>query len=236
MKILKFLITLKNTDSFYNKNRINPNEFINSIFDGRKVDAKEYFDLCVNRKDDILTPSEYGCAKNHLICLKKFINDDADICLILEDDVEIIPEYKNLLEEIESFFHSKDVDLLHLGGIDHTNSKKLFYSNSNQSYKLDHFLLKHFWTTAGYAINKKAAQRIIDKQEKNLSVADKWSHFIDKDLNFYFVNYLKHPTNLVESSIAFERQGLNLKKLIEAIFLKLLMPFAYLKNLMNIKK
>ena len=65
------------------------------------------------------------------------------------------------------------------------------------------------WRACGYIINKKAAQEIIDAQEKDVLVSDNWSTlFKNKKLNYGFCKCVNHPELLENSLLQDERIAL----------------------------
>ncbi|MEL6919822.1 MAG: glycosyltransferase family 25 protein [Pseudomonadota bacterium] len=83
-----------------------------------------------------LANAEVGCFLSHLQCLNKFLLDDADACLILEDDLEFDVCARDLVDETcrwVSNNKSPAVDLVHLS----RPVKKLYRVNPTGRPKLD---------------------------------------------------------------------------------------------------
>lgn len=66
--------------------------------------GEEYFgpeynkDLAVKSNRREMTKGEIGCALSHKKCYQKFLASDFPYCLILEDDVLLAKDFKNILE------------------------------------------------------------------------------------------------------------------------------------------
>lgn len=98
-----------------------------------------------------LTTGEIGCALSHKRCYQKFLNDqeykDIKYLLILEDDVTISENFKNILEkEILKNENEKKWDYLQFSRPDNSNIKevssrffKLFYWNFKMLFHADGF-------------------------------------------------------------------------------------------------
>ena len=68
--------------------------------------------------NDQLTAGELGCALSHLRIYKKMIDEKIETALILEDDCELLPAFKDILPEILIHVKKWDiVQILHNSGI-----------------------------------------------------------------------------------------------------------------------
>ena len=60
-----------------------------------------------------VTPSEYGCADSHVRVWRDIVAKGHEVALILEDDVELSPNFGSKLEEVLE--EAKDWDMIFLG-------------------------------------------------------------------------------------------------------------------------
>jgi glycosyl transferase family 25 len=100
-------------------------------------------------------PGEVGCYLSHLKAMETFLKTDAPWCVILEDDVEVLPACADVLR---SLAEKDDWDLV-----------KLFCFHSGlpvrkRALTATHHLVVHLTRTtssAAYAINRRAAETLI---------------------------------------------------------------------------
>jgi glycosyl transferase family 25 len=80
-----------------------------AAFDGRATALTEFSDyddqLSQKRLGRSLLNSEIGCFYSHLGCVKKFLLSDADYLLVLEDDLQIVPDFKQSIDQILAYLH-----------------------------------------------------------------------------------------------------------------------------------
>ena len=144
------------------------------------------------------TRGTIGCAMSHKKVLNEIVNskdlDDKDKILILEDDVKLHDNFRNLLQKVLKST-PKDCDVLYIG---------YFLSNYNNEYnnfiKLCHMLLGcHFksqkqvneyiyepkcpMATHGYIVTKKGARKLLE----NINNTKIYYH-IDAMMKNYYLN------------------------------------------------
>jgi GR25 family glycosyltransferase involved in LPS biosynthesis len=102
--------------------------------------------------------------KSHLECYRKFLESDADVCLIFEDDVEFTGQFKNFLNQLRKQEHF-DFDIFQFG---YLGSK----SNFNPFRKF-----KDVFTHSVFKYMRSVLQLIL--QNKPSKVSDKLSKIID---------------------------------------------------------
>jgi glycosyl transferase family 25 len=74
-------------------------ERVEAIY-GKEYKGNEYDkDLAVKLNGKELSVGEVGCALSHKRSVEKFLESQSDYCLILEDDVKIDKDFKNILEK-----------------------------------------------------------------------------------------------------------------------------------------
>jgi GR25 family glycosyltransferase involved in LPS biosynthesis len=107
-----------------------------------------------------------GCALSHLKLWNQLINDENNnYYVILEDDIELYPNFKKKLIEHCILFQKYDVEHLSLGVYDcNKEQQKKIYTDSIKIFKKDVY---KFWNiTFAYIISKNAAKKIIDFTNK----------------------------------------------------------------------
>lgn len=75
---------------------------IQKAIDGSTYDFKDEFDEALSRKHNggrLMTQGEIGCALSHKKTLERVLAEDLDYALIMEDDVELSPQFKKILEQ-----------------------------------------------------------------------------------------------------------------------------------------
>jgi GR25 family glycosyltransferase involved in LPS biosynthesis len=135
-------------------------------------------------------PPMLGCHSSHLEVLKKARAAGYPNVLIFEDDFEFLVDKETFTSQLRSFFQSKiDYDVLFLS-YHVTQSETL---NDTVSYGRD------LASGAGYIVNQKFYDTLIDNFETNYSLLEKthahWLHLNDqcwkplqKDYTFLFFN------------------------------------------------
>jgi len=133
-----------------------------------RVDMKAY--AWRNRQDEP-RPGEIGCYLSHLKAMETFLRTDAAWCVILEDDVEVLPECAEVLRALEA---KDDWDLV-----------KLFHFHSGLPVRKralgpSHHLVIHLGRTtssAAYVVNRRAAQTMLKSM---LPISEQVDHALDR--------------------------------------------------------
>lgn len=115
MKTVTYLINLDSSNERLNTateqlNAVNwPFERI-SAYDGRGKQLSEFadYDDTKARKNlgRSLLNSEIGCYLSHYQCAEKFLTTDADYLIVLEDDLKITPEFKQIMDATLAYLDS----------------------------------------------------------------------------------------------------------------------------------
>ena len=204
------LISLEDGERFL-KNNINLSNINFQIFgiNGKDLKAGEYFKTMFSNEHVLLSPSEIGNRLSHINALKSFLSSSSNFCCVFEDDVTVnLNTLSNLIESP----NLKSFDYIHLGGLEGLRIEKVFKSkkNTNSQNAISKIELNSLWRACGYMINKKAAQEIINAQEKEVLVSDNWPVFFrNKELNYGFCKCVEHPEILENSLIEREREALD---------------------------
>jgi glycosyl transferase family 25 len=132
------------------------------------VDMETY--VWRNRQDEP-RPGEVGCYLSHLKAMEIFLRTDAPWCMILEDDVEVLPACAEILRALAE---KDDWDLV-----------KLFHFHSGlpvrkRALGADHHLVSHLGRTtssAAYVVNRHAAQTLLKAM---LPISEQVDHALDR--------------------------------------------------------
>lgn len=189
--------------------------------DGRKLSAKEYYDQSIGyflRNNKILSPGELGASLSHIKALNDFIKSDYNYALIIEDD--IIGCDSDIDIAMQAISTLKQSDFLLLGGQQglKKNLRLGKKDTSNGLMRVSGFSKRFVTRACCYVVSRFTAQHILDCQNKQLSLADKWDVFFkNTDVNIYFKDVLEHPLDLKDSHIEAERRSLD-KTFIRKLF------------------
>jgi glycosyl transferase, family 25 len=114
---------------------------------------------------------EVGCYLSHLKAMEEFLRTDAPWCLILEDDVEVLPECLPVLAA--------------LGEKDDWDLAKLYCHHAGMPLRKraltsSHHLVVHLMLTtssAGYAVNRRAAETLLRTMRP---ISEQVDHALDR--------------------------------------------------------
>jgi glycosyl transferase, family 25 len=120
---------------------------------------------------DMPRAGEVGCTLSHLKAMETFLKTDAPWCVILEDDVEVLPACADVLR---SLAEKDDLDLV-----------KLFNFHSGMPVKKRalgsaHHLVAHLTRTtssAAYVVNRRAAETLLKSMRP---ISEQVDHALDR--------------------------------------------------------
>lgn len=184
-------------------------EFIDAV-DGRLLSEQERQRFCQNINYAFL-PGEIGCALSHQKIYRRMIDEEIDAAVVLEDDIALTNDFKDVIQNIHIPNHFPAVILL-------SRSNKYFAKPLSKITET-HFLHKtlHATTTHSYIINRKAAHSLLSGLYPVWMVADKWGLFEDLSLITVY-SVVPHPVTLSEEAetstinIPEEAQNIHKKK------------------------
>ncbi len=101
------------------------------------------------------SPPEIGCYLSHVACAERFISGDADIALILEDDVVFESDFINAIDE--AVLNGRDWDLLRLTTV--SNGRKFPFRTLSNGRSLSIALTREKGSGA-YLVNRRAGKWI----------------------------------------------------------------------------
>lgn len=139
-------------------------EFIEAI-DGNELKESEDIRLLFENNNFNYRKSVIGCALSHLKIYNNLINDkNNEYYIVLEDDVELINNFKENLSKITNLFVEQKIEHLALALSLSNNENDILHNSSNkdtiQIFEKDIYKL---WNIGfAYIISKNAAQKIIN--------------------------------------------------------------------------
>ena len=149
-------------------------ERIPAVIGKELPDWRSYVDMETyawrNRQDEP-RPGEVGCYLSHLKAMETFLRTDAPWCVILEDDVEVLPACAEVLRALAE---KEDWDLV-----------KLFHFHSGlpvrkRALGAGHHLVAPLGRTtssAAYVVNRHAAQTLLKSM---LPISEQVDHALDR--------------------------------------------------------
>lgn len=193
--------------------------------DGRKLPAKEYYDLTITffkKHKKLMSPAELGCSLSHIQALESFLKTDESFGLIIEDDVIGTDSDLELIQKKLSQL-SEDSLLLCGGQVDLPSKKFRYgsYDKKSEIYKIATFSNLFVYGTCCYIVTKKSAQQILTYHKKGITLADKWDEFfVETATKIYYINILQHPEELGNSHIEADRLVFKNQSLLQKLFAK----------------
>jgi len=148
-------------------------EFINGIDGNNLTDLrkKELFDIKRYEKTYLkkVRDGEIGCTLSHQKIYRTLLDSPYQYSLVFEDDLEINMDLNTILPDIEKWLMTDEPRVLLLSGWFWYSSSKIFIKDTKICNVIGAYL------THGYALNKAAAELMID--ERPWYVADAWNIF-----------------------------------------------------------
>ncbi|WP_449543510.1 glycosyltransferase family 25 protein [Enterobacter ludwigii] len=170
-----------------------PHEFIEAV-DGKLMSENER--KSVSQKINYaFVPGEIGCALSHQKIYKKMIEDNIENAFILEDDVILNESFKKIAQTLIIPSDKSTVVLL-------SRPNKYFKKPLKKITGSYHLHKTQQATTAHcYALNKKAAQSLLNGLYPIWMTADKWSLFEDLSMISVY-SVMPTPVHLSDESKA----------------------------------
>ena len=138
-----------------------------SAVDGLQVKSTTQLQRIFNNNDYDMKLGMVGCLMSHVKKYIELINSNSDVYCLLEDDIEIAPNFENKLIHVFQQGYDTSWDLIYLGHhlrnlgdkeseYDKDKMPKLRKTNIYQSFQLS------LGGTIGYLITKSGAQKLLD--------------------------------------------------------------------------
>ena len=170
MKLIVYLINLDGSDERLRSASSQLRQFgieyerIPAV-DGRGKSPNDFQEVDVDRAWQYLgrplSGGEVGCYLSHVECAKRFLASDADVCLVLEDDIQLhLSLFLEVLRQAVQVL-PQGWDVINFG-----NQKNKIYSNL-QHFQLDgtsvHLVKAHYFpmTTTGLCWSRSGAEAFI---------------------------------------------------------------------------
>lgn len=152
-----------------------------SAYDGRKVNPDDLPVYDSSRAYAYLgramVGGEMGCYFSHLTCARQFLAGDADLCIVIEDDVQLTDDFVKIIRQAVEWMKQTghaDWEILNFG------NQKLKISTQLKTFIADgkrHDLHKaHYFpmTTTGIAWSRAGAQAFLDASESIFAPVDNY--------------------------------------------------------------
>ena len=138
-----------------------------SAVDGLKIKSTTQLQRIFNNNDYDMKLGMVGCLMSHVKKYIELINSDSDVYCMLEDDIEVTPNFENKLTYVFQQAYNTTWDLIYLGHhLRNLKDKETEYdkdkmpiikkTNVYQSFQLS------VGGTIGYLITKAGAQKLLD--------------------------------------------------------------------------
>lgn len=168
-------------------------EFIEAV-DGREMTDAERKNV-TREVNYAFLPGEVGCALSHQAIYKKIIAENIEAALILEDDVVLSCDLREILNNVTLSDTKPEILLL-------SRVNKYYKKPIKNIYGAYNMHKTHQATTAhAYVINQKAASRLLQNLYPVWMVSDKWSLFEDLSLA-KILSLVPYPVRLSEEANA----------------------------------
>jgi len=138
-----------------------------SAVDGNNLVSTPQLQRIFDGNDYNMRAGIVGCAMSHILMYTDFIKSDFDVCCIVEDDVELVPNFDKKLQSVLKQVQCFKWDILYLGHHLFNNyinesvyDKKTMPIIEKWDVKLS--LRKSMGGTGGYLISKAGAIRILE--------------------------------------------------------------------------
>jgi len=135
--------------------------------DGSKLKTNAQLQRIFDGNDYNMRVGLVGCAMSHIKLFTQIINSDYDNFVILEDDVELTPNFDLKLAHIFEQLKKVEWDFIFLGHhLRDLEDKDQHYDKQNypdiEKWNMNISFLNSLGGTGGYIINKKGALRLLD--------------------------------------------------------------------------
>ncbi|MDR0534523.1 MAG: glycosyltransferase family 25 protein [Verrucomicrobiales bacterium] len=146
--------------------------------DGRKMTEQElrtHYDAGkAAREREKMTGAEIGCALSHLGIYRKMVEQNIPQALVLEDDADLSPDLKPVLERLAEHYAAEQEIVVLLNHVPNYLKRSQVELMEGRTLARTHGLC---WSSHGYFITLKAAQRMLERLHPVWIVADHWMRF-----------------------------------------------------------
>ena len=152
-------------------------------FDGRQLRIEEFPDYdakaAVSYMGRPLRGGEIGCYLSHLDCARRFLQTDAEICLVLEDDMKLQPGFSAGLQAVITWLtqNGEEWDIVNIGA----NRHKIYTPLHDFKAGGDHHALTHAhyfpMTTTGLIWSRAGASAFLKEHRRIFAPVDNYMRF-----------------------------------------------------------
>lgn len=186
---MKFKIYYINLARSFDKNDFMEDQLQNLGFDYERIDAIDGQVLDMSKVKDfavpgriaewkhLLTPNAIACSMSHHKAYTKINQDKVDVALILEDDILLLPDFRNIIQKAIININNQDIFLVYF----HGEKKKFINQDSiylSENYRF--YRTKTTWgayAAGGYLLHKDVAKKLEEHVFPVHTTADSWGTF-----------------------------------------------------------
>ena len=174
-------------------------EFVEAV-NGQEITESEELRLLFDQNNFGYKKGVIGCSLSHLSLWNKLANDDTnDFYVILEDDIELLSDFKGLIVNYCNVFKTNNLEHLSLGVYD-CNNVEQSKINDNKNIKMFEKDVYKFWNLSfAYILSKNAAKKMIAHINK-CSI----KNAIDNPQSFGEVVTFYHTSNCIVKQLNFD--------------------------------
>jgi len=155
-------------ESFLKNAPINFKRF--SAIDGKKLKPSRQLQKLFENNDYNMRKGMVGCALSHIKLWIQLLNSDKDAYLIVEDDIEFLPEFTQRLDKVISSLKSiNEIELIYVGHHLRQNFLAGCYDSGDitiEKWSSEDSLRKSLGGTGGYIITRKGAEKLLERINK----------------------------------------------------------------------
>ena len=149
-------------------------------FDGRKLRVEEFPDYDAKGARSYmgrpLRGGEIGCYLSHLDCARRFLDSDAQVCLVLEDDMKLHEGFGVGVEAVLDWLarSGEDWDIVNIGANRHKIYSPMFgFDAGGRHYELTH---AHYFpmTTTGLIWSRAGASAFLREHDRIFAPVDNY--------------------------------------------------------------
>lgn len=136
----------------------------------------------VRKYPNWLTPNMLGCSLSHMGVYKRMSNSDKEWHFVLEDDVVVDTDLKNILEQIEDNGQFFKGHLVMLYGVSYNSVIELSKTPILELKQKNIYQLAgaRIGSTGAYVMHRDTAKKILEKNDKIRVAPDTWHYFRDQ--------------------------------------------------------
>lgn len=184
-------------------------EFIEAIdFRGReKNEINHLYKECKQNMKRPLTPTEVACSLSHQKAIDHFLRSGNEWCVILEDD--ILGKDSGMYKIKHTIQRNAGADFFLFGGQDGMKNAKYIFGTIEKDdiWRLNKISLTFCTRACCYAISRQTAVHFHEISKNCTDRADIWERKLKPLESIFFVDIIKHPSNLEQSHLEAQRQA-----------------------------